>query len=607
MCGITGAISTKNIVPMLLSSLKKLAYRGYDSAGIAVINSDQQLKRVRALGKIENLKHALEKSPLTGHIGLAHTRWATHGTPHVKNAHPHFAGNQIALVHNGIIENYKLLKSELINQGCVFESETDTELIAHLIHQNLASGQPFLEATHRALKVLQGMYALGILCTDQPNRLIAVRSGSPLIIGIAEEGNFISSDIHALLSITKKFIYLEDGDIADIYLNKIDIYDANLALVNRPIQHYSAHEHGISKGKYKHFMLKEIHEQPTAINATLAGRVNKDRAFPEMFGENAPQMFKKVRRIKMVACGSSYYAGLIASYWIQQLAHIPCEVEIASENRYRYQIVEPNTLFIVISQSGETADTLAALHLAKKAKYLATLCITNVPESSIARESDFVFITDAGIEIGVASTKAFITQLTALLLLAIVLAEIHNKENHEAKVILQQFLLIPNIINQILKNEAKYKNLANLVSQYKNVLFIARDILFPIALEGSLKLKETSYIHAESYPAGELKHGPIALIDNSMLVVVLAPFGKLFNKLQSSMEEIIARHGKLIVLTDGEIDLNVLKTLNLPTVNPMLTPFIYLIPLQLLAYYVALLKGHDVDQPRNLAKSVTVE
>lgn len=611
MCGIIGGVSNKNIVPNLLDGLTHLEYRGYDSAGIAVIDASQSLRRLRTTGKIEALKKLLEKEVLAGNTGIAHTRWATHGVPSVENAHPHMVGNQIALVHNGIIENHHYLRQQLIEKGCQFSSQTDTELIAHLIYIKIKQGQDFLSAVRNTEKELEGAYAIGVINQDEPGRLIAIRNGSPLVIGKDKGQNFIASDPTALSAITQTFIYLEDGDLADITADKIQIYDSRHQLVARAIQSGLSIQKVERKGKYPHYMLKEIFEQPQAITSTLEGRISKDHVLIEMFGETAPQIFKQIKRIKIVACGTSYYAGLVGRNWLEELARVPCQVEIASENRYNHHVIEPNTLFVTLSQSGETADTLAALRLAKKSGYAATLTICNVAESSIVRESELIFITNAGKEIGVASTKSFMTQITALFLLTLTIMRCKEISDIKSeKFWVKQLQLLPQIIQETLGIAPSIKNLAQQFIHKKNALFLARGLQLPIAMEGALKLKEISYIHAEAFSAGELKHGPLALVDDEIAIIALMPNDDLCKKMESNLEEVLSRHGKIIVIADDNtkvMEKSNIEAVFTPSLERFFTPFTYVIPLQLLAYYVALLKGNDVDRPRNLAKSVTVE
>lgn len=611
MCGIVGGVSTRNIVPFLLKGLKKLEYRGYDSAGVAALQEGNiSVRRVK--GKVSELIELVKTCPLEGYTGIAHTRWATHGEPSEKNAHPHISHDQIAIVHNGIIENYEELKETLKHDGYTFRSETDTEVVAHLIHYHLLQKKDLLSAVQEVVTLLKGAYALGIIDKKSPHRLIAVRAGSPLVIGLGNHENFIASDNLALMPITQSFIYLEEGDIADISIEHVAIFDAQRQQVERKIYESELELNITDKGHYRHYMLKEIFEQPQAIVNTLEGRISRDHVLENVFGNRSETILEQVEHIQIVACGTSYHAGLVAAYWLEEFAKIPCKTEIASEYRYRKGIVQPNTLFISISQSGETADTLAALRLAKTKNYLATLAICNVPESYLVRESDLVFMTRAGIEIGVASTKAFTTQLIALLLLTLKVA---RKTSHisydEEQMIVKELLSLPSKIEKTLELDRSIQNLAKQFIDKNHALFLGRGIQYATALEGALKLKEISYIHAEAYPAGELKHGPLALVDQNMPVIAIAPNDMLFEKLKSNLHEVMARGGKLIVFANDEQPFvnhnNGTQILLMPVVHPLLSPILYTIPLQLLAYHVAVIKGTDVDQPRNLAKSVTVE
>ena len=610
MCGIVAGIAQRNIVPILLEGLKRLEYRGYDSAGIAILDTKQRLIRRRTVGKVEALEKAILPECLSGNIGIAHTRWATHGKPSESNAHPHISGSNIALVHNGIIENYLSLRKELIKAGYTFESETDTEIIAHLLNQELRRNNNFLNAVQKTIARLEGAFAVVFLYQEKPKSLIAVRKGSPLMVGLGYGENFIASDHLAMLPVTQQFIYLQEGDIAEISAEKVSLYDSNGKEVNRPKHLIDLPKEVASKGKYRHFMEKEIFEQPNAVNAALEGRlVNQSKVWDEIFGPNSKQHFSKIKHVQIVACGTSYHAGLVAASWLERWVGIPCQVDIASEFRYRPHIIYPETLFIAISQSGETADTLEALRQAKTENYAVTLTICNVSGSTMVRESDFVLLTRAGPEIGVASTKAFTTQLTVLLLFTSFLGLSHgwNKEQEEA--CLSELRSLPKLLEQTLKLDPAIKKLAKIFIDKEHALFIARGIYFPVALEGALKIMEISYIQADAYPAGELKHGPLALVDSNMPVVVLVPANPLLDKLKSNIQEVRARHGQLILFVQEEIDLNDTdsKIILLPKASDMISPLIFAIPLQLLAYHVAVLKGTDVDQPRNLAKSVTVE
>lgn len=610
MCGIIGAVCDQNVVTTLLQGLSRLEYRGYDSAGIAVIDDKDHLKRLRTTGKIRELEQKLHKTPLFGNIGIAHTRWATHGIPNEKNAHPHVAGNKIAIVHNGIIENYQSIHAELLAKNCVLESDTDSELIAHLIYLKVSAGENLLLAVQNTVKQLDGTFALAVMSSDEPEVLIALRKGSPLVIGLAEHGNYIASDGLSILPITNKFIYLEEGDIAQVGKSEILIHDQSGKIAERKT-HIRERTNEISnKGDYAHFMLKEIFEQPQALTAALEGRTTQNKVLSAAFGINADTILSQTKRVQIVACGTSFHAALVAKYWIEDLAKIPCQVEIASEFRYRQKIVEPNTLFVTLSQSGETADTLAALRLANKDNYLASLAICNVPDSSIVRESDLVLMMNAGQEIGVASTKAFTSQLVCLFLLTLALGSHHGLSVEQHAELLEQLEEIPNLISEALELNHPIKEMARKFTKVNHTLFLGRGNEFPIALEGALKLKEISYIHAEAYPAGELKHGPLALVDADMPVVALAPDDSLIEKLKSNLEEVRARGGKLFVFAGANANIKKdaqTTVLMMPNVPPYLAPIVYAVPMQLLAYHVAALKGTDVDQPRNLAKSVTVE
>jgi len=610
MCGIVGAVSERNVVNILVEGIKRLEYRGYDSSGVAVLNNKKALEVVRAVGKIEALEKKLKHHPLEGHLGIAHTRWATHGVPAEHNAHPHVSHNAIALVHNGIIENHEELRANLIKKNFIFSSETDTEVIAHLICHYFKKHNDFLTAVHAAVQELKGAYALAIINIASPEQIIAVRRGSPVVIGQGIGENFVASDAMALLPVTNNFIYLEDGDIAVIERDKVDIYNTDLKQVKRLAKISQLSADNIERGNYRHFMQKEIFEQPKALADTLLERLGVESIPIEIFGNNAKKILSKIKRIQIVACGSSFHAALIGKFWLEQYAKLPCSVEIASEFRYRSQIVEPDTLFVTISQSGETADTLAALHYAKRIGFAATLAICNAPESSLVRESDLVFMTRAGVEIGVATTKAFVTQLLGLLMFAIALGNKVGLDGKSLGQLIKQIEHIPVIVGQALELEAQIIEIAKMLENSSSVFFLGRGINYPVAMEGALKLKEISYIHAESYPAGELKHGPIALIDKDTYVIVVMPDDALFEKLKSNLQEVSARSGKLIIFADESLDLKPQPNwmvCKVPKVSAELAPIIYTIPLQLLSYHVAVIKGTDVDRPRNLAKSVTVE
>lgn len=611
MCGIIGAVSHREVSPILLAGLKHLEYRGYDSAGIAVIDSNQRLCRHRTISKVQKLEELVNAEPsIGGYTGIAHTRWATHGKPSVCNAHPHIAGNEIAIVHNGIIENHESLRADLLAQGCLFESDTDSELVAHAVYRHIKSGQDFLTAVTTTAKELKGAFAIAFIRRSEPGRLIALCNGSPVIIGLGNEENFVASDQMALLSVTNQFIYLEEGDVADIQRNHITIYDANGVTVLRPIQVSHINQETIDKGDYPHFMLKEIFEQTDAVLSTLQGRITDSQVRIEAFGEKAATIFPRIKRVQIVACGTSYHAGLIAKYWLETIAGIPCQVEIASENRYRVAVVEPDTLFVTLSQSGETADTLAAARQAKKSGYAATLSICNVADSSLSREADLILLTFAGPEISVASTKSFTTQLVALFLLTIGLGRYHHIDSKMERDLIKQLKILPEKIAQVLALNATIQNLAKEFVGKNQVLLLGRGMQLPIAMEGALKLKEIAYIHAEAYPAGELKHGSLALVDADMLIIALAPTNDLLDKLKSNLQEILTRNGKLIVFADekgGMQRMTEMEVIAIPFINNLFAPFIYTIPLQLLAYYIGVQREINVDKPRNLAKSVTVE
>ncbi len=609
MCGIVGAIAERSIKQILLDGLKRLEYRGYDSAGFAILTPTHQLERLRTSGKVRELENAASNSTIDGNIGIAHTRWATHGVPSEENAHPLVSHNDIAVVHNGIIENHETLKTFLLEQGYKFSSETDTETVVHLIHYHLKQTGDLLIATQQTVAKLEGAYALGILSASFPDRIIAVRHGSPLVIGKGDSNeNFFASDPLALLSTTNKFIYLEEGDIADITKTAIAICDIHHNAVERKIHHLDLKLDSTDRGKFRHYMMKEIFEQPQAVMTNLEGRLGKNTILDSAFGLSATKIFQQVQHVQLIACGTSYHAAMVARYWLESLAGIPCSVEVASEFRYRKVMVQPNSLFVTLSQSGETADTLAALRLAKKLGYLSSLAICNVAESSLIRESELHFMTRAGMEIGVASTKAFTAQLTALLMLTIVLGRHHHLPVETEHHLVAELRKLPQALEAALKQDEIIARLATAFVDKEHALFLGRGALYPIALEGALKLKEISYIHAEGYPAGELKHGPLALVDKNMPVVTVAPNDELLEKLKSNLHTVRARGGELFVFTDSMKSTdNGVHIIEMPTVDKMLAPIVYTIPLQLLAYHVAVLKGTDVDQPRNLAKSVTVE
>jgi len=610
MCGIVGAAARRDVVGTLIAGLKALEYRGYDSAGIALL-TEHGLERVRTKGKVHELETLHATQPIAGFTGIAHTRWATHGAPNTMNAHPIASRGNVAVVHNGIIENHEELRAELKALGYEFASETDTEVIAHLIEHYQNEGADLLAAMQKTLPRLRGAYAIAVISKREPGRVIGARRGSPLVAGLADGEQFIASDIHALLPVTRRFIYLAEGDIADATIDGIQIYDEHGAAVQRPVKlaHFGAD--AVERGEYRHYMLKEIHEQPQAIADTLEGRISGGHILTEIFGVGARELLTKTRSVHLIACGSSYHAALVARYWIESLARIPCNVEIASEYRYRDAVVPADALFVTITQSGETADTLAALKLAKSRGYLTTLAICNVPESSIVRESALTLMTRAGPEIGVASTKAFTTQLAALALLALELARHHGLDGTRYTNLVQQLETLPGAVRDALALDANIKRMAERFVAKDHTLFLGRGTQFPIAMEGALKLKEISYIHAEAYPAGELKHGPLALVDENMPVIAVAPNDHLLEKLKSNLEEVRARGGELYVLADAEVAKHMPQRddhlLALPPCGEMIAPIVFTVPLQLLAYHVAVLRGTDVDQPRNLAKSVTVE
>jgi len=613
MCGIIGGISNKNITPLLLEGLKKLEYRGYDSAGLVVQSKNFKLLRLRSVGKVINLEKKLKITEVKGEIGLAHTRWATHGKPSNRNAHPHISNNSISVIHNGIIENYFHLKSMLIVQGFRFTSDTDSEVIAHLINFNLQSSSSLLEATQKTLNVLKGSYGLGVISSNHPNTLITARKDSPLLIGIGDNGNYIASDQIALLSITKRFIFLEEGDIAELNLEKVTIYNKEGNIVERKIKTSTLKSGEIDLGIYDHHMQKEIFEQPQAIRDTLESRISKYRVVISAFGYKAEEVFKKIKQVQIIACGSSYNAGLVAKYWLEDIAKIKCNIEVASEYRYRKPVIIDKTLIVAISQSGETADVLAALKIVKKInKKITTLCISNSAESSITRNSDLTFLTNAGPEIGVASTKAFTTQLVGLALLTCALGVIKKSiDTQQEKDIVNGLMRLPGLINEALLQENQIQKLATQFTDKNSALFLGRGTMSAIAMEGALKLKEISYIHAEAFPAGELKHGPIALIDDSIPVIAIAPNDELLIKLKSNLQEVKSRGSEMIVFEDKDSKVLPMKGMKIipitSNIGPITAPIIFTIPLQLLSYHVALAKGTDIDKPRNLAKSVTVE
>jgi glucosamine--fructose-6-phosphate aminotransferase (isomerizing) len=611
MCGIVGAVADRDIVPVLIEGLRRLEYRGYDSAGVAVLNGTGKLKRLRTVGKVRKLQDALDADPTHGGLGIAHTRWATHGVPSERNAHPHISQDGIAIVHNGIIENHEELRADLSRLGYTFTSETDTEVIAHRIHHHLKTTGDLFKAVRATVSELEGAYALAVVSQEDPDRIVLARMGCPVVIGIGEHENFVASDVAALLPVTRKFVFLEEGDVAEIRRESYRVLDANGNSAQRPVRESELSADAAEKGDYAHYMLKEIHEQPRAVAQTLEERVAGGKLLEAAFGPAAQAVFAKTEAVRIVACGTSYHAGVVAKYFIEQICRLPCWVEIASEYRYRNPVVPKNTLFVSISQSGETADTLAALKHAKQAGYLSQLAICNAPESSLVRESELVMLTRAGPEIGVASTKAFTTQLAALGMLVVALAKFHGADAERERGLVQRLLGIPSLIESTLSLDAKILELAKRISDKQHALFLGRGAMHPIAMEGALKLKEISYIHAEAYPAGELKHGPLALVDADMPVIAVAPNNDLLEKLKSNLQEVRARGGELYVFADPESgfeESDGVHVIEMPRhVSYFQAPAVYTVPLQLLAYHCAILKGTDVDQPRNLAKSVTVE
>ncbi|MFT5451863.1 MAG: glucosamine--fructose-6-phosphate aminotransferase (isomerizing) [Enterobacterales bacterium] len=611
MCGIVGAVAQRDVAQLLIEGLKRLEYRGYDSAGMVVIDQNGELQRLRRLGKVQQLNAAQQETPIIGSLGIAHTRWATHGAPNEKNAHPHLSGEQLAVVHNGIIENYEELRDELKSKGYVFTSDTDTETIVHLIHDCKKTAISLLEAIKCATERFEGAYSIAVIDKENSGKIIAARRGSPLVVGIGIGENFIASDQLALLPVTNRFIFVEEGEMVEISRDNYQLYSAEGAAIERAAQESDIKIDAVDKGEYQHFMQKEMHEQPEAILNTMEGRFTEQRVMDETFGIGASEIFDKVKAIQIVACGTSYHAGLVAKYWFEEMANLPCSVEVASEIRYRKNVVLGDTLFISITQSGETADTLAALRETKdNANYLSRLTICNVPGSSMVRESDLVMMTRAGAEIGVASTKAFTTQLVGLLLLVVCLARRNGLSEEDERSVIEELKHLPRLVGDALKLDDDIKSLSQNFADKNHALFLGRGAQYPIAMEGALKLKEISYIHAEAYPAGELKHGPLALVDSDMPVVAVAPNNALHDKLKSNLEEVRTRGGQLFVFADsahhilpadGEV------FIQLEGGGHWICPIVFTIPLQLLSYHVAVIKGTDVDQPRNLAKSVTVE
>lgn len=610
MCGIVGAAARREVSAILVEGLKRLEYRGYDSAGIAIINSESELGCHKRLGKVSVLDEAVNAQPLQGFTGIAHTRWATHGQPSEDNAHPHISSQRIALVHNGIIENHQQLREELQGLGYRFCSQTDTETIVHLVHHEITQGKQLADAVKAAVKRLEGAFGLAVIDKQEPETVVCARSGSPLVIGLGLGENFLASDQMALRQVTDTFIYLEEGDFAQITPDSYQIWDKNDQTAERKVQRITEAAEASDKGEFRHFMLKEIYEQPKVIANTLQGRLGKDHIIEEAFGINAKDIFDKTKAIQIVACGTSYHAGMVAKYWLEGIAGVPCRVEVASEFRYRRFVVQDDTLLVTISQSGETADSLAALRMAKTLGYASTMTICNVSQSSLVRESDMALMTEAGPEIGVASTKAFTTQLVALMLLTVALGRRHGLNAQQEKAIVEALQALPELIAETLELDPAIEKLSEKFAEKHHALFLGRGAMWPIAMEGALKLKEISYIHAESYPAGELKHGPLALVDADMPVIAVAPNDELLEKLKSNLEEVQARGGELFVFADkaaGFTGSNEVHLIDVTHTSEAIAPIIYTIPLQLLSYHVAVLKGTDVDQPRNLAKSVTVE
>ncbi len=610
MCGIVGAVAERNIVPILIEGLRRLEYRGYDSAGVAVIDRDGQIGLSRTVGKVSELEAKLEANPLRGRIGVAHTRWATHGGVTEANAHPHLSGNRIAVIHNGIIENFQEIKDELVAKGYEFQSETDTEVAAHLVHDFIKDGMDLVDAVGKAVERFRGAYALLVVDAEEPDRIVVSRVASPLVIGLGLGENFVASGVPALLPVTQRFIYLEQGDLAEIRRDSVRIFDADGKPVRREVHETQWDSDAAEKGPYRHFMLKEIFEQPSALADTLYGRIENQRVVPESLGPKATELLARVENIHIVACGTSYHAGCVGKYWIEAIAGVPVSVEIASEYRYRTTVVPDNTLFITLSQSGETADTLEALRIAKDAGYIGSLTICNSAHSSMVRESDLVMMTQAGPEIGVASTKAFTTQLLSMLLVTLMLGRYRDLDADKEKEFVKHLIHAASASDEALRMNDQLKELAEDFAEKHHTLFLGRGPMWPIAMEGALKLKEISYIHAEAYAAGELKHGPLALIDEDMPVVVVAPNNELLDKLKSNMQVVRARGGQLYVFADKEAGVESeegIVVIDMPHADRLIAPIVYTVPLQLLSYHVAVIRGTDVDQPRNLAKSVTVE
>ena len=611
MCGIVGAVADRDILPILIDGLMRLEYRGYDSAGVAVLNGTGHVQRLRTVGKVARLREALEQAPAHGMLGIAHTRWATHGIPSERNAHPHVSRDGVALVHNGIIENHEELRADLIARGYKFSSDTDTEVIAHRVHHHLATTPDLFEAVQATVRELHGAFALAVMSEKDPDTIVLARAGCPVVVGLGDGENFVASDVSALLPVTRRFMFLEEGDVAAIHRRSVRVVDGRGRRVERAVHESELSADAAEKGDYPHYMLKEIHEQARAVAQTLEERVAGGKLLEAAFGPAAMETFRRTEAVQIVACGTSWHAGSVARYFIEQICRLPCWVDIASEYRYRDPVVLKNTLFVTISQSGETADTLAALRHAKQAGYLSTLAICNVPESSLVRESELVMLTRAGPEIGVASTKAFTTQLAALDMLVIALGKHHGVDREREHGLVSRLIEIPRLIEETLALDGVIRELATKFVDKHHALFLGRGALAPIAMEGALKLKEISYIHAEAYAAGELKHGPLALVDADMPVITVAPNNDLLEKLKSNLQEVRARGGELYVFADPESGITSsdgVTVITMPRhVSYFQAPIVYAIPLQLLAYHVATLKGTDVDQPRNLAKSVTVE
>jgi glucosamine--fructose-6-phosphate aminotransferase (isomerizing) len=609
MCGIVGSVSHRHICSVLVEGLRRLEYRGYDSAGVAVLDADGKLLRARETGKIRELEQNLAVQPIDGKTGIAHTRWATHGVPAERNAHPHVCGG-VAAVHNGIIENHEALRIEYQAKGYSFSSDTDTEVAVVMIHDYMQQGAGLFDAVRQTIVRLQGAYALGVICEAEPHRMVAARHGSPLVVGLGEDENFIASDIYALVGETQRFIFLDDGDMADLTPDNVQVYGQDGQAVQRTATESRMTLDAVERGEYRHYMLKEIFEQPLALEKTLDGRLASGRVLDSAFGQAAAAAFDAIQAVQIVACGTSFHAGSVARYWLESLANLPCNVEVASEFRYRKQVVRPGTLFVTISQSGETADTLAALKEAKRLGYAHTLAICNVAQSSIVRDSDSALLTRAGMEIGVASTKAFTTQLAALLMLVLALGRRNGLGADKEAAIVAQMQALPKQVAEALRLDAKIEQWAAHFGEKHHALYLGRGSQYPVAMEGALKLKEISYIHAEAYAAGELKHGPLALIDNDMPVIAVAPNDELLDKLKSNLQEVQARGGELYVLADAAVDFTGSERVHVLRVGKaadVVAPIVFSVPLQLLAYHVAVIKGTDVDQPRNLAKSVTVE